>query len=305
MPSSPCKSDLSKSTLALSPGVWSTGANPCTPGSDMSGVLDADSMMVTTPDRPTRGGLGSSPMVDPATPEAPKRPALHRAKALSPASFGKALAAVGSSSTSGTPSPKSKVRAMLQTPKSVNKSSSSSSSGKKTNITPKPKMVAKGVGSKSKTVAKKAMKTMKKMPMKGVRKFGLKQAKKGVKAMKTMKSMKSMKVAKTPKSKSRIQALPEPSQMIAIKEFDSRDAEGNVNFWSKDNPDKIREVLTEAYEDWRDVYDYGSTYIIGGIRLESDPWPVWACGALEEAGWVLHSNKGRHQRWELGEEDDS
>eukprot|EP00434_Breviolum_minutum_P026873 symbB.v1.2.023754.t1/scaffold2198.1/size86077/4 len=153
----------------------------------------------------------------------------------------------------------------------------------------------------SKSVAKTG-KSMKKLSMKVVRKTALKQIKKVAK--KTMK--KSMKVAKTPKkSKSRSPAYPNPKHfdMIAIKEHDSRDAEGNVNFWSKDNPDKMEELREEQYEAWRDVYDFGSSYIIGGVRVKSDPWPVWFAGPLEEAGWVLKANKGRHQRWEL--EDDS
>ena len=271
----------------------------------MSGVLDVDGMIAVTPDRPTRGGLGSSPMADPMTPEAPKRQVLRRAKAISPNTFGKALAAAGSSSSS-TPSPKSKVRAMLKTPvktpvkkpqsvKKNVKSNSSSSSGKKSQTTPKSN---KG-GSKS--VAKTG-KSMKKLSMKCVRKTALKQVKKVAK--KTMK--KSMKVAKTPKkSKSRSPAYPNPKHfdMIAVKEHDSRDAEGNVNFWSKDNPDKMEELREQEYEAWRDIYDFGSSYIIGGVRVKSDPWPVWFAGALEEAGWVLKANKGRHQRWEL--EDDS
>ena len=147
-------------------------------------------------------------------------------------------------------------------------------------------------------------KVMKVMPRKKV----MKVMKATLKNKTVMKSTKGAKIGKKPAAKLRkkpgmrqfsLTVGDEGMIMLEQHGHDSRDAEGDVRFWSKDNPQDLKNFLAECYQEWVQVYDRNTSYIIGGQHVQADTWPEWARNELDGADWVLvKRHQGKSERWE-------
>ena len=299
--SSPAVSDRSM--------AWSTATNPASPGSEAVAGRAADlNDMLATPDRPTRGGLQSTPGGDVAVETPPGKPTLatkpyRRLNAMSPATFKANMP------------PTTPMKSSLKSPMAMKASPTTTKSpAKAMKSVMKSQPASKGSkgSNKKKLAMKRAMKTSSSSSSKtGPKPSSIGSRKKVMKAVlknKTvMKSTKGAKFGKKPAANirkkpgmSQVSITVGDERMVMLEQHghDIRDAEGDITFWSKNNPQELKEFLTTCYQEWVVIYDYNTSYIINGVHVEADTWPVWARNELEGADWVLVTSRGKRERWE-------